>query len=209
MKHSSPLRLGSLLACLLLIAVSCQTQPESLIDLRPNTFTFQLPCPPCLSIPGNDGGQTASDGPELQDGFSLCARLLLSDFDTDREVLSLPGILSLRLRQHNRGDIRRQNYPAGKMPDGRVPVLEAGLMLRLPEGCVPLRDGQAAVQEMSIGVPLGLLKEPWGEHDLVLNFTGATWDMYVDGRLVDRDFALGYPDNPASLAFQRDEAVVS
>lgn len=200
--------LWCLLLCLLLTAVSCQTQTESLIDLRSDTFTFLMPGRPCLCSPAN-GEQDTSGVNGLQGGFSLCARLQLSDFDTDCELLDLPGILSLRLRQHNPQDIRRQNYPVGKMLDGRVPVLEAALMLRLPEGCSLLRDGQPEVQEMVVGVPLGLLQEPWGEHDLLLNFTGATWDMYVDGRLVDRDFALGYPDNLDSLSFQRNEAVVS
>ena len=118
----------SLLACLLCVAVSCRkAKPESLVDLRPDTFELGMPGKECLSVPAD--GEAVAAQPGLQKAFSLRARLRLSDFQSDREVLALPGMLALRLRQHDARDIWRQNYPAGRMPDGRVPVLEAGLML--------------------------------------------------------------------------------
>lgn len=145
-----------------------------MLRLRPNSYTF---------YPRQTGAE----------GFTVKATLRLKDFSEDAELLTIPDVLSVRLRQHNPKDIRRQNYPAGRMPDGRVPVLEAGLRLHLPEGCTPVREGQPQVQEMVVGVPLALLPKPWGKHELVLSFTGVCWDMYVDGHLVDRDYALGYP----------------
>ena len=46
---------------------------------------------------------------------------------------------------------------------------------------------------MTIGIPLAMLKKPDGEHEIVLNFSGVRWTMYVDGELLDNDFPFGYP----------------
>ena len=147
----------------------------STIRLRPATFTF-------------------SDAHRAAEGFSVKASLDLKTFDGDTVLFNIPNLLNIRMRHHNPKDIRRQNYPAGTMADGSVPVLEAGLTLRLPDTCTPVKEGQPKVQEMTVGVPLALLKTPWGRHELLLNYTGVAWEMYVDGRLVDKDFALGEPD---------------
>ena len=152
----------------------------SYVLLRSNTFSF-------------------SEAKTSPKGFSVKAILTLSESEKDTMLYAIPNLLSVRLSRHDPKDIRRQNYPAGKMADGSVPVLEASLMIRLPEGCTPIRDGQPEVQEMVIGVPLGLLDKPFGRHEMLLNYDGVTWDMYLDGQLVDRDFVLG---SPASLAHE-------
>ena len=46
---------------------------------------------------------------------------------------------------------------------------------------------------MTIGIPLAMLNKPAGEHEIVLNFSGVRWTMYVDGELLDNDFPFGYP----------------
>ena len=96
-----------------------------------------------------------------------------------------PGVLNVRLRQHDPPDRNRQNYPAFKMPDGSVPVLEATIVIHSPE--------HPDWKNMTVGIPLAMLKNPEGEHDVVLNFSGVRWTMYVDGELLDNDFPFGYP----------------
>ena len=146
----------------------------------------------CLALPACKGSKVLlrSDAVSFDTlatsgaGFTIVTRLTLADFEKEVSLISIPEVLAVRLRQHNPGEVDKQNYPAGPMGDGRVPVLEASLTLYPPEGA----------RDMTVGVPLGLLAQPWGEHEMVLNFTGAAWEMYIDGTLVDRDYAFGYPD---------------
>lgn len=172
MKHYR-LAMFALLAWLA-VADGLAGRKGSWVQLRPNTFVLV-------------------DRPSSGGGFSLTATLDLPTSVGDSVVLSIPDLLSVRLRQHNPADHRRQNYSAFPMADGSVPVLEASLLLRLPDESTPVREGQPQVQEMVIGVPLARLDKPCGRHEVVLNYTGVTWDMYVDRQLVDRDFALGTP----------------
>src|SRR5262249_2498732 len=118
-------------------------------------------------------------------GFTLKMRVDSKKFDGELEILGIPEVLSVRLRQHDPENRERQNYPAFKMADGTVPVLEAKLVLH--EAGVPKS------REMFVGIPLALLPKPHGEHDVILNFSGVRWTMYVDGQLLDNDFPLGYP----------------
>ncbi|MEJ7830986.1 MAG: hypothetical protein WKF91_22460 [Segetibacter sp.] len=80
----------------------------------------------------------------------------------------------------------RRFYPAYPMPDGSIPVLEAPLRLYLPLEPIGARD-------MPVGIPLAMLKRPEGEHEVVLHFSGVRWTLYVDKKLIDSDFAIGYP----------------
>ncbi|MHC4351288.1 MAG: glycoside hydrolase family protein [Planctomycetota bacterium] len=121
---------------------------------------------------------------ERQCGFIVKMEVDLQPFDGERTILDMVNVLNVRLRQHDPVDRKRQNYPAFKMPDGSVPVLEATLMLHCPEH----PDWKA----MTIGIPLALLKHPQGRHELVLRFSGAQWQMYVDGEMLDNDFPFGY-----------------
>ncbi|RHJ76307.1 hypothetical protein [Parabacteroides sp. AM08-6] len=123
---------------------------------------------------------------DITKGFTLTFRVNLEDFDSEQNILEIPEVMRVCLRQHDVNDRKQQNYPAFKMPDGSVPVLEASLALQLPVEANP-------VQDMIIGIPFAILDEPYGEHEVVLNFTGVRWTMYVDGKLLDNDFPLGYP----------------
>ena len=172
------------LAALLPVMAGCR-EGGSKVLLRSNEVLFDTAVAPAAFV-----------APEA--GFTIVASLTLADFDGNAELMSVPGVLAVRLRQHDRADIAKQNYPAGPMPDGRVPVLEAALTLYPPEGA----------SDMTVGVPLGLLPEPWGKHDLVLQFTGVAWEMYIDGRLVDRDYAFGYPLPFDATALDSDGSVV-
>ncbi len=118
--------------------------------------------------------------------FTIKFTIDLKKFDKETTILEIPWVLKVKLLQHNPEDRGNQNYPAYKMPDGSVPVLEARIFLKLP-------IENQAVREMPIGIPLAILNNPEGKHDIVLNFSGVRWTMYVDGELLDNDFPLGYP----------------
>lgn len=117
--------------------------------------------------------------------FTVKFTLTLKTFDGNNKILEIPNVLSVSIRQHDPLDRNRQNYPAFKMPDGSVPVLEANIVLNSVE--------HPDWKNMTIGIPLATLKKPLGEHEIVLNFSGADWKMYVDGEMLDNDFPFGYP----------------
>lgn len=117
--------------------------------------------------------------------FTVTFTVDVERFDGETSILDIPNVLNVRLRQHDPFDRKRQNYPAFKMPDGTVPVLEANVVLHSSE--------HPDWKDMTIGIPLALLREPEGEHEIVLNFSGVRWSMYVDGEWLDNDFPFGYP----------------
>lgn len=123
---------------------------------------------------------------DMSEGFTIRFNLDLKKFDNEKNILEIPWLLDVRLRQHDAKDHSRQNYPAFKMKDGSVPVLEAVLALQSP-------TDNTVKQDMTIGIPLAMLEKPEGEHEVTLNFTGVRWTLYVDGELLDNDFPLGYP----------------
>jgi hypothetical protein len=130
--------------------------------------------------------QTVFSGPEdVESSFTLKMLLDIKPFESDRIILDIEKALTVRLRQHDPRDRVRQNYPAFKMPNGSVPVLEATLVLHSRE--------HPDWTDMTVGIPLAMLKNPEGEHELVLNFTGAHWTMVIDGEMHDNDFPFGYP----------------
>jgi hypothetical protein len=124
----------------------------------------------------------------------------LKEVDGEKTILEIPEVLSVRLRQHDALDRNRQNYPAFKMPDGSVPVLEATIRLNSSE--------HPDWKDVTIGVPLARLKKPAGEHEFVLNFSGVRWTMYADGELLDNDFPFGYPQWPATSTWKLDAEYV-
>lgn len=122
---------------------------------------------------------------DLKSSFTVKFTVDLKKFDGEKIILEVPNVLSVRLRRHDPLNRNRQNYPAFKMPDGSVPVLEASIVLNSIE--------HPDWKKMTIGIPLALLKHPQGQHEVVLNFSGVHWTMYVDGKLLDNDFPFGYP----------------
>jgi hypothetical protein len=134
-------------------------------------------------------------------GFTIQFTLDLKRFDGEKGILEIPNVLAVRLRQHDPRDRNRQNYPAFTMPDGTVPVLEANLVLHSVE--------HPDWKNMCIGIPLAMLKRPAGRHEVVLNFTGVRWTIYVDGELLDNDFPFGYPQWPGENAWKLDPDYVT
>ena len=62
-------------------------------------------------------------------GFTVKLSVDLWKFDGEKNILEIPNVLSVHQRQHDPLDRKRQNYPAFRMPDGSVPVLEATMEL--------------------------------------------------------------------------------
>ena len=183
------LLLGCLFVGILLSGglTSCQQemQEPARITLLNNSWNMNLP----LMAQAKLGGAVQADSlpviKEVEKGFAISFTVNMEIPTFDRHILEIPGVLDVCLRQHNPLDRNKQNYPAYKMPDGSVPVLEAGLELKSPV------DGH--MERMIIGIPLAMLNQPLGEHEVILNFSGVRWTMYVDGKLLDNDFPLGYP----------------
>ncbi len=162
-----------------------QQQDGARIELLSNSWELDFP-EETWSVLNQETPRKALDaGTDMEKGFSIRCRLNLEVPTFDRFLLEIPGVLDVCLKQHNPLDRHRQNYPAYRMADGSVPVVEAGLTLKSPI------DGRE--ERMAIGFPIAMLEQPLGEHELVLNFTGARWTMFIDGTLVDNDFPIGYP----------------
>lgn len=123
---------------------------------------------------------------DLTQGFTIRFLADIGLPTAEQVLLEVPKILKVSLRQHNPEEWIPQNYPAYKMSDGSVPVMEASLSLQSAQDPDVFRD-------LTVGIPLALLDKPEGKHEIVLQFTGVQWSLYVDGRLYDNDFALGYP----------------
>ncbi len=133
---------------------------------------------------------------EKTNSFTVKLMMDLKKFDGKKSILEITNVLNVRLRQHDPLDRERQNYPAFKMPDGSVPVLEASVVLHSIE--------HPGWKNMTIGIPLALLKKPEGEHEVILNFSGVYWTMYVDGEMLDNDFPFGYPQWADKNAWRLD-----
>ena len=137
-----------------------------------------------------------------EDGFTIKMLVSLSNTIKEQSLLEIPGIVSVNLKQEDPANRNRQNYPASAMSDGSVPVLEATITLTSPLEKVFTR-------EMTIGFPFAALKNPWSEHEVILNFTAVRWTMYVDSQVMDNDFAIGYPNFGESNSWEINSSYVS
>jgi len=137
---------------------------------------------------------------DAKSSFSVQFTIDLKQFLGEKTILDIPNILTVQLRQHDPNDRQRQNYPSYKMADGSVPVLESTITLHCSE--------HPDWKKMTIGIPLAILNKPLGKHELLLNFTGARWTMYVDEKLLDNDFPFGYPNWEASNTWKWDPEYV-
>jgi len=155
---------------------------------------------PALSTFSETMSQAEFAAPGVSNSFTVKFTAALGPVETAKSILEIPNVLNVGVRPHNPLDRNRQNYPAFKMADGSVPVLEATLTLHSVE--------HPDWTNMTIGVPVARLKQPEGEHEVVLNFTGVRWTMYVDGELMDNDFPFGYPRWEPTNAWKRDPAWV-
>lgn len=140
-------------------------------------------------------------GKNREEGFTIKLSVNLREFNQQQTLLEIPGIVSINLKQADPSNRDRQNYPAYTMSDGSVPVLEASIMLTAPVEKVFKR-------ELIIGFPIAALKNPWGRHELILNFTGVRWTIYIDSQIMDNDFAIGYPQFGEKASWQVDTTYI-
>ncbi|MDD3040868.1 hypothetical protein [Bacteroides sp.] len=176
-------------------------QEGARIHLLNNNWNLNVPAAAQATLNGDSVEGTLPIPSDIEKGFTIKCKVNLLVPTFDRHLVEIPGVLDVCLKQYNPFDRNKQNYPAAKMQDGTVPVLEAGLELKSPV------DGH--MERMTVGVPLAMLEQPWGEHEVVLNFSGVRWTMYVDGQLLDNDFPLGYPLAEKMERWKIDTAFVS
>lgn len=143
-----------------------------------------------------------SPGERRQEGFTIKMKVNFAPFTGEQTILEIPGLVNVKLRQADPSVRDMQNYPASPMADGSVPVLEAGVNLTSPV----IRFFK---RQLDIGYPLAALTNPWGEHEVILNFTGVRWSVYVDKQLMDNEFVIGYPEFGHDVSWQINPAVVS
>lgn len=141
-------------------------------------------------------------GNSKQESFTIKMSVNLKPFSGEQMLLDIPGLISVKLRQADPQKRDRQNYTAAPMPDGSLPVLEAGIMLHSP-------GINLFSRELKIGHPLASLKNPWGKHEVVVHFTKSHWTIYVDTELMDNDFVVGYPNWGYSRSWQINPGAVS
>ncbi len=195
--------LAFILVCAIALAGKAVVSPRHVqVDLLSSSWSFKTQRSP-ESVLSKQTPQASFAAPaQSTDGFTLKFSVDLKKFDRDRDILEIPWVVNVRLRRHDAQDRHRQNYPAFKMQDGSVPVLEASIALQ------SLSD-KTVRQDMVIGVPLAMLDNPVGRHEVILNFSGVCWTMYVDGKLVDNDFPLGYPQWRDTNAWKIDTEYVN
>lgn len=185
MKHPFSLLTALLLASWTGWPAATTAPSAAAIELLSSSWHFDT-SQPAWSTLTRQAPQAGLPAPtSASNGFTVKLAVDLKKFDAETTILHVPGVLRVRLRQHDPLDRQRQNYPAGKMPDGSVPVLEAQIQLHSAE--------HPDWKEMTIGFPLASLKKPTGDHEIVMNFSGVRWAIYADGELLDNDFPFGYP----------------
>ncbi len=137
----------------------------------------------------------------ITNGFAFAFTATLRKPEHPMRLVDLPGVaqVTLSLRDKTDGDMRL-NYCNFKLSDGSIPVMEATVSLSSPE--------HPDWKQMTVGFPLACLKEPYGTHVFVLNFTGVRWMLYADGELMDLDFPFGYPDWKTPRVLTIDPAAV-
>ena len=117
----------TLLAALLLVPLAgpAVTAQPSMIELSSLSWQFNTdrqPAPAEFAAPAN-----------TTNGFTVKLTVDLKKFDGKKTIVEIPEVLKVRLRQHDPLERKWQNYPAFKMPDGTVPVLEATIVLHSSE----------------------------------------------------------------------------
>ncbi len=170
------------------------------LDYRKTTWIFNTSEPAAsslsnLSPKGNFSAPTGS-----LKTFTVQFTASLKNPSGETRLLEIPDVLSITLRQNDPDDRNRQNYPAYPLPDGKVPVLEAAIMLN--------SAGHPDWKKMITGIPLAILKEPFKEHEFTISFTGVRFTFYVDGELLDNEFPFGYPEWATDNSWKIDNQYV-
>ena len=121
-------------------------------------------------------------------GFTVKLNVDLDKLSDKKPLFEIPDFVSLVFRNADANEpvASQQNYRNYRMPDGSIPILESTLLLH---------SFRTEWKRLPIGVPVKLLKDKGlkGIHEIVLNFSGTHWRLYIDGELTDEEFPFGYP----------------
>lgn len=173
------------------------------IELNAAPWVFPQDAPPTSTL-SPQSAQGTFNAPSDSSSFTIKLVVALGQYLSSDRLLRIPGVLEVTAFKQDPADRAAQNYPAYPMPNGSVPVFQAALRLH------PLENStETEVRDMPIGIPLGMLTESTGQHEIVLHFSGVRWSLYVDGELRDNDFALGYPKWPVQPSWDIDPNLVS
>lgn len=190
------------MAVLLLFAMACENEANDdvRVELRSRCYDFTTSQEP-LSATLSDKGVRIDSEFDVRKGFTLKMQIDLQPVDDNapRTLFEACGVLRVVSYKNASDNRREQNYSAYKLSDGSTPVVEAELVLH--------PDSGVGGGTLKVGVPLAMLSQPYGRHDIVLNFTGVEWNLYVDGRLCDTDFAIGYPSVAENIDVKFNKAI--
>ncbi|HRQ18193.1 MAG TPA: hypothetical protein PL085_14050 [Agriterribacter sp.] len=165
-------------------------------------FTFTARAAPYTTLSVSEPKGVIATENSKHESFTIKMSVNLQPFTGEQMLLEVPGLISVKLRQADPQKRDGQNYPASVMPDGSLPVLEAGVTLHSPGSNIFSRN-------LEVGHPLAALKNPWGKHEVVVHFTKSHWTLYVDNELMDNDFVIGYPHWWHRRSWNINPAVVS
>lgn len=171
------------------------------IRLQPSSWSFKTTGVPQSQLNAQRSRSDFQAPANTEKGFTIRFTADLANLGREACLLEIPWVLSVNLRQGDPQERNRQNYPAFKRQDGTVPVLEASLALQSS-------TDKTIRQDMTVGFPLAMLGNPLGKHEITLNFSGVNWSIYVDGKLMDNDFPLGYPNWKESNSWNINPAYV-
>jgi len=162
-----------------------------MVELLSILYLFNTTHPPVAELNAQAPQAQVVSPADVTKGFTIKLNIDLDKLSDKQPLVQIPGVVSLVFRNANADEAaatenRRQNYWNFRMPDNSIPILESTLLLH---------SARANWKRMPIGVPVRLLKDKGlkGVHEIVLNFCGAHWRLYIDGELMDEDFPFGYP----------------
>lgn len=184
---------------LFFVGCAVKRQPAKLLL---KASPWQFPGSPALATLSQERFTGTFTATSDSSSFTIKMKVNLKADNVSETLLDIPGVLHVKTFQHDVKDRKRQNYPAFPRPDGSVPVLEAALRLYPP-------TEPKGPQDMSIGIPLGMLEKFEGEHEIIFHFSGVRWTLYVDNELLDNDFPLGYPKWGGQSAWKINAEIVS
>lgn len=139
--------------------------------------------------PGINLKQGGIDLPdEVSKSFSLRFSVPAEALMDMRTLIEIPEFLTVKTKVAHPHDDLHQNYTPFITSDGVCRVLEADIELTDSlTSEIPVR------RTMTIGAPVALLDSSMDMHDVIVQFTGVEFSLYVDGMLYDNDFPIGYP----------------
>lgn len=186
-----------------LISAGCHEASDTptKISLRSRSYSFNESVPAAGILEADNSEGALELGPGSVKSLTVRMSVKMGVPGEEASLLDIPGVLKVSTRRHDPSVWGPQNYPSFPMPDGNVPVLEAALTLHSD-------IGEGEVRDLVVGIPIALLDEPAGVHDVVLDFTGVRWSLFVDGTLYDNDFAIGYPVLEKNLSWNINPSAV-